>query len=101
AVAPANEAFAAGDIERALDLTSDDVVDRILVAGSPDDWVEWLSGTYAPAGLNHALVSFTDPFTLKAWAGVGIAGLPGLLEQLRLFGEEGLPSGSETPRVNA
>jgi 5,10-methylenetetrahydromethanopterin reductase len=90
-VAPVNEAFAAGDIERALDLTPDDVVDRILVAGSPEDWIEWLSGTYAPAGLNHALVSFTDPFTLKAWAGVEIEGLPTLVEQVQLFGEEVLP----------
>jgi 5,10-methylenetetrahydromethanopterin reductase len=90
-VAPMNEAFAAGDIERALDLTPDAVADRIMVAGTPEDWVEWLTRTYAPAGLNHALLSFTDPFTLKAWADLEVAGLPDLVEQVRLFGEHVLP----------
>ena len=90
-VAPISEAFAAGDIERALALTPDDVADRIMVAGAPEDWIEWLSQAYAPAGLNHALLSFTDPFTLKAWANLEVAGLPDLVEQVRLFGEHVLP----------
>ena len=90
-VAPINEAFATGDIERALALTPDDVADRIMVAGAPEDWIEWLSQAYAPAGLNHALLSFTDPFTLKAWANLEVAGLPDLVEQVRLFGEHVLP----------
>jgi 5,10-methylenetetrahydromethanopterin reductase len=90
-VAPINEAFAAGDIEHALALTPDDVADRIMVAGAPEDWIEWLSQAYAPAGLNHALLSFTDPFTLKAWANLEVAGLPDLVEQVRLFGEHVLP----------
>jgi 5,10-methylenetetrahydromethanopterin reductase len=90
-VAPVNAAFAAGDIERALDLTPNAVVDRIMVAGAPEDWVRWLTDDYAPAGLNHALVSFTDPFTLNAWADREVAGLPDLVEQVRLFGEHVLP----------
>jgi hypothetical protein len=36
-------------------------------------------------------VSFADPFTLRSWADVAVAGLPGLGEQVRLFGEEVLP----------
>jgi alkanesulfonate monooxygenase SsuD/methylene tetrahydromethanopterin reductase-like flavin-dependent oxidoreductase (luciferase family) len=91
-VAPVNEAFAAGDIERALDATRNGVADRIMVAGTPEDWVEWLTRAYVPAGLNHALLSFTDPFTLKAWANLEVAGLPDLVEQVRLFGEQVLPN---------
>jgi 5,10-methylenetetrahydromethanopterin reductase len=90
-VAPVSEAFAAGDIERALALTPDAVADRLVVAGTPEDWFEWLSRAYAPAGLNHALLSFSDPFTLKAWAELDVTGLPGLVEQVRLFGEQVLP----------
>src|SRR5947208_9714866 len=77
-VAAVTEAFAAGDVQRALEATPEEVADQIMVAGTPEDWVFWLSETYAPAGLNHALVSFTDPFTLKAWAGIDVEGLPGL-----------------------
>jgi hypothetical protein len=62
-----------------------------MVAGSPEDWIAWLTTTYAPAGLTHALVSFTDPFTLKAWAGIEIDGLPSLCEQVQLMGERVLP----------
>jgi 5,10-methylenetetrahydromethanopterin reductase len=90
-VATVNEAFAAGDVQRALEATPDEVADRIMVAGTPEDWVRWLSETYAPAGLNHALVSFTDPFTLRAWAGITVEGLPDLGEQVRLFGAHVLP----------
>ncbi len=90
-VASVTEAFAAGDVQRALEATSNEIADRIMVAGTPDDWVRWLTDTYAPAGLNHALVSFTDPFTLKAWAGIEVEGLPDLGEQVRLVGEQVIP----------
>jgi hypothetical protein len=62
-----------------------------MVAGTPEDWARWLTETYTRAGLNHALVSFTDPFTLRAWAGIEVQGLPDLREQVRIFGEEVLP----------
>jgi 5,10-methylenetetrahydromethanopterin reductase len=90
-VAAVSEAFAAGDVQRALSSTPEAVADKIMVAGTPEDWVRWLTDTYAPAGMGHALVSFTDPFTLEAWAGVEIEGLPDLGEQVRLFGEHVLP----------
>jgi 5,10-methylenetetrahydromethanopterin reductase len=90
-VAAVNEAFAAGDVQRALEVTPEGVADQIIVAGTPEDWVRWLRESYAPAGLNHALVSFTDPFTLKAWAGIEVEGLPDLGEQVRFMGEQVLP----------
>jgi 5,10-methylenetetrahydromethanopterin reductase len=91
-VAAVTEAFAAGDVPRALGATPDEIADRLIVAGTPEDWVRWLRETYAPAGLDHALVSFTDPFTLRAWAGIEIEGLPDLGEQVRLVGEQVLPA---------
>jgi 5,10-methylenetetrahydromethanopterin reductase len=90
-VAPVIEAFAAGDVQRALEATPTEVADRIMVAGTPEDWVRWLTETYAKAGLNHALVSFTDPFTLRTWAGIEVDGLPDLGEQVRIVGEQVIP----------
>ena len=90
-VAPVNEAFAAGEVKHALELTPDSIADRLVVAGTPEDWLGWLTDTYAAAGFEHALVSFTDPFTLRSWADIEIEGLPSLNEQVRLFGEEVLP----------
>jgi hypothetical protein len=56
-VAAVNEAFAAGDVKRALALTPDAVADRIMVAGTPDDRIEWLNTAYTPTGMTHALLS--------------------------------------------
>ena len=85
------EAFAAGDVAGALSATPDVVADRLMVAGTSEDWVRRLTETYGPAGFTHALVSFADPFTLKAWAGLEIEGLPDLGEQVRLVGEQVIP----------
>ncbi len=90
-VAPVIDAFAAGDVERALATTPDSLADRLVVAGTPDDWLRWLTETYAPSGMTHALVSFADPFTLRTWAGFEVDGLPSLPEQVRLFGKSVLP----------
>ena len=91
-VAPVRAAFASGDVQGALDATPDSVADRLMVAGTPEDWVRWLSEVCAPTGMDHALVSFTDPFTLQAWAGVDVDGLPDLCGQVRLVGEQVLPA---------
>lgn len=90
-VLPVNEAFAAGDVQGALEATPEEVADRLMVAGTPEDWVVWLRDRYLPAGLDHALISFTDPFTLRAWAGIEVEGLPKLGEQVRLVGEQVIP----------
>jgi 5,10-methylenetetrahydromethanopterin reductase len=90
-VEPINAAFAAGDIEQALAATPDELADRIVLAGEPDEWVAYLNGPYAAAGFTHALVSFADPFTVKAWTGRDVAGVPSYAEQVRLVGEQVLP----------
>ena len=36
-VAPVNEAFARGDVQRALGATPEEIADRIMVAGTPED----------------------------------------------------------------
>ena len=91
AVAGISEAFAAGDVRLALERTPQEISGRLALAGSPAEWIEWLNGTYVRSGMTHALVSFADPFTLDAWAGIRIEGLPSLGEQIRIVGEEVVP----------
>ena len=91
-LAPVIDAFARGEIEAALAATPEEVADQLVVAGTPEDWIAYLNGTFGPAGLGHALVSFADPFTLQAWAGIRLEGLPELREQVRLMGEQVLPA---------
>jgi 5,10-methylenetetrahydromethanopterin reductase len=84
-VAPAVEAFRRGDVQRALELTPPAVADALTVAGTPEDWIEWLERDFVPSGFGHVLVTFADPFLVESWAGVGIDGLPTLRDQLQLF----------------
>ena len=39
-----SEAFAAGDVRRALEVTPVGIADRLVLAGSPAQWVDWLNG---------------------------------------------------------
>lgn len=91
-LAPVIEAFGAGEVERALELTPDAVVDTLSVAGTPQDWVERLRRDVLPTGVDHLLLSFADPFTVRAWSGREIAGVPDLAGQIRLFHDEVMPA---------
>jgi 5,10-methylenetetrahydromethanopterin reductase len=87
-VGPAVEAFERGDVQRALELTPRDATDALMVAGTAQDWVEWLERDFAPSGFGHVLVTFADPLLVESWAGIRIDGLPTLGEQLQLFRDE-------------
>ena len=91
-LAPVIDAFAAGEIERALELTPDAVADALSVAGTPEDWVERLRGEILPTGVEHLLISFADPFTVRSWSGRDVDGVPDLAGQLRLFSDEVIPA---------
>ncbi len=88
---PVIDAFAAGNTERALNLTPDQVVDRLVVAGTPDDWIEQLRAIQS-TGLEHVLLSFADPFTVHAWSGRHVEGVPDLAAQVQLIHDEVLPA---------
>jgi 5,10-methylenetetrahydromethanopterin reductase len=84
-VAPAIAAFNGGDVQRALELTPPGVGDALSVAGTPQDWIDKIERDLRPAGFNHLLVTFADPFLVESWAGVTIDGLPSLDDQIRIF----------------
>jgi alkanesulfonate monooxygenase SsuD/methylene tetrahydromethanopterin reductase-like flavin-dependent oxidoreductase (luciferase family) len=45
-VAPAIAAFNAGDVQRALDLTPPTITDALSVAGTPQDWIDMIEGSF-------------------------------------------------------
>jgi 5,10-methylenetetrahydromethanopterin reductase len=87
-VAPVVDAFNRGDVQRAVELTSPSVGRALSVAGTPRDWIEKIETDLVPAGFDHVLVTFVDPFLVESWAGMSIDGLPPIDEQLQLFGRE-------------
>lgn len=87
-VKPIVEAFTAGNVARALELTPPELGAALSVAGTAQDWIAKIEADFLPAGFNHLLVTFADPFLVESWSGRKIDGLPSLEEQLRLFHDE-------------
>jgi 5,10-methylenetetrahydromethanopterin reductase len=86
------DAFAAGEVERALELTPEAAVDMLSIAGTPQDWIARLSRDVLPTGIEHLLLSFADPFTVRSWSGREVNDVPDLAGQLRLFREQVIPA---------
>ncbi|HEX2806670.1 MAG TPA: LLM class flavin-dependent oxidoreductase [Kineosporiaceae bacterium] len=91
AVEPINAAFARGDIERALSLTTDEIGDRLSIAGTPEEVAERVRTDIFDAGFTHAVLALADREIPRLWAGTEIPGLPTLSEQVRLIAERVLP----------
>ena len=66
--------------------------DALSVAGTPEDWVQRLRHDVLPTGVDHLLLSFADPYTVRSWSGREIDGVPDLAGQLRLFRDEVIPA---------
>lgn len=90
-VEPISAAFARGDVAAALRLTPDDLVDRLCIAGTPEEVAERIRTEIVPAGFNHVALALADAEIPRAWAGVEIPGLPTLAEQVRLIADRVLP----------
>ena len=86
------DVFQAGNVQQALDATPPEMGDSLSVAGTPGDWIRAIEERLIPAGFNHLLVTFADPFLVESWSGNQIDGLPSLEEQLRLFHAEVMPA---------
>jgi 5,10-methylenetetrahydromethanopterin reductase len=90
-VEPINAAFARGDVERALSLTSGGIGDRLSIAGTPEEVAERLRTEVFDAGFNHAVLALADREIPRIWAATEVPGLPTLSEQVRLIAERVLP----------
>jgi 5,10-methylenetetrahydromethanopterin reductase len=86
------EAFGRGDLDRAVALTTPDMVERFSVAGDQDDWIGWIRSEFEPSGFTHLAPTFVDPTLAEVWSGRRAEGIPDLAGQARLLAERVLPS---------
>jgi 5,10-methylenetetrahydromethanopterin reductase len=84
AVRPVVDAFGRGDVERALELTTLEMGERLSIAGEPAEWIERLRDDVAPHGYDHVTLGLVDPSLVESWSGLRIDGLPDLAGQLEL-----------------
>jgi len=91
-VRPVVDAFARGDVERALDLTTSEIGARLSIAGTPGEWIERLRADVVPNGCNHVALGLIDPTLVESWSGQRVDGLPDLPAQLELFAAQVVPA---------
>ena len=91
-VRPVVEAFARGEVERALQLTSPEIGERLTIAGTAEDWIERIRTDIVPHGYNHIALGLVDPRLIESWSGQRAEGLPDLPGQLELFATQVVPA---------
>jgi 5,10-methylenetetrahydromethanopterin reductase len=86
---PIVEALGKGELDKAFELTSPEIADRLSIAGTPDECVAMIKEIEA-AGVNHMILCITDPYIVKAFTGRDVR-VPDVKGQLRLIAERVMP----------
>jgi len=89
---PIFDAFAAGDVQKALDLTSPELGEKLSIAGTPEECVAKVQRDILPTGINHVIAAIVDPYLVKAFTGREIANCPDTPGQLRLIRDRVMPA---------
>ena len=64
-IAPIVEALGKGELDKALELTSPEIAERLSIAGTPEECVAKIKEIES-AGVNHMILCITDPPIVKA-----------------------------------
>jgi 5,10-methylenetetrahydromethanopterin reductase len=89
---PIFDAFAAGDVKKALDLTAPELAEKITIAGTPEEVVAKLKENVLSTGVNHVIAAITDRYLVKAFTGNDIELCPDTREQLQLIHDRVMPA---------
>ena len=94
---PIFDAFGAGDVPKALELTTPELGEKFSVAGTPDEVVERLQRDILSTGVNHIIGAVVDPYLVKAFTGIDIPNAVDTHAQLRLIRDRVVPALSKEP----
>lgn len=91
ALRPLLEAFRRGDVSQAVELVTPELVERFSLAGTPDQWVDWIEHDLLPSRFRHLIATLVDPYLVALWTGTAPP-IPSLAEQLRLIHDHVMPA---------
>ena len=57
---PIFDAFAAGDVAKAINMFSPEMAEKLSVAGTPEECAEQIQRDIQPAGINHVILALAD-----------------------------------------
>ena len=89
---PIFDAFGAGDVQKAVDLTSPEIGEKLSISGTPEECVAKLKNDILPTGINHVVAAITDPYLVKAFTGRDIPNCPDVIGQMRLIHDKVMPA---------
>ncbi len=89
---PIFDAFAAGDVAKAIEMFSPELAEKLSVAGTPEECAEQIARDILPAGINHLILALADAPLVQFFSGQTIEGVPPITGQLRLVAERMMPA---------
>src|SRR5918992_1077874 len=89
-MAPIVEALGKGELDKAYELTTPEVADKLSIAGSPEECVAKIKDIES-AGVNHMILCITDPAIVKAFTQKDVS-VPDVKGQLQLIHDEVMPA---------
>jgi 5,10-methylenetetrahydromethanopterin reductase len=89
---PMFDAFAAGDVAKAINMFSPEMAEKLSVAGTPEECAEQIERDIIPAGVNHIILALADAHLVEFFSGQTIGGVPSIPDQLRLAAERMFPA---------
>ena len=84
------EARGRGELDKAYELTTPEIAEKLSIAGTPDECVAKIKEIES-AGVNHMILCITDPAILKAFTGKDVD-VPDVQGQLQLIADEVMPA---------
>ncbi|MFD0856727.1 5,10-methylene tetrahydromethanopterin reductase, partial [Actinomadura adrarensis] len=91
-MAPIIQAIGAGDLPKAIELTTPEITEKLSLAGTPDEVRAKIESEIAPTGVNHLIAAITDAGLVKQFTGRELTGVPDVDGQLRLIHDELMPA---------
>jgi 5,10-methylenetetrahydromethanopterin reductase len=91
-IQPINDAFAAGDVAKAVDLTTPELAEKLSMAGTPEECVEKIKTNIQAAGINHMILAVTDSDLVEFFTEKKVENVPDVRGQLKLIAERIMPA---------
>jgi 5,10-methylenetetrahydromethanopterin reductase len=89
---PVVDALGKGDIKGAYEAFTPDYVEKLSLAGTPEEVVEKIKADIEPAGVNHMIFALSDPHLVKFFTQEDVQGVPDINGQLRLVAKRVMPA---------
>jgi len=84
-VAAIGAAWERGDLDEAVNLVSDDMMNVLAIAGTPEDCLKQVKENILGTGVNHLVLMVTDAFHTELISNRWVRGVPNIEGQLKLL----------------